>query len=102
MNRIHDFITQGIKSFFSVYPNDEIAECCNKLNDYLNPIEIVEYEDFLCQNERLVDKEIEKLFSNIFEEMYIYLPDCFGMLKNYQECEYIEGEKYRDHYYHSI
>lgn len=102
MNRIHDFIKQGISSFFSQYPNNDLYNCCTKLNNLLNPVSQVVYIDFLKNNELAVDKEVENLFTYIYEGLYLYLPDFFCMLKTYQECCYIEGEYYRDHYYHSI
>lgn len=104
--KVYDFIKAGLNKF----NNDplytaEVKKICLDLNETLNnPPCDIDYVRYLEQED--VSNKIDLLYKRIFLElhdsMYVDLSDIVFLLKDFQANRKIAGERYRDHFYHSI
>lgn len=113
--KIYDFIKDGLKNFSDnsgIY-NTKLKNICIELNELLNNVTNVNYQEHLKKNKCKIQENINKIFeilnSNGF--LYINLQFLFDRFYEYQEEQEIKNEKeingkkidkYRDHYFHSI
>lgn len=104
MTDIFSFIDKRLDLF--PYPSDfneqALKNICKELNSKLNKPDNKDYYAYINENSILIKSLINVLFNLLTPYLQLSLYDLFILIDNYQKNTDIDGEKYRDHYIHSV
>jgi len=97
---VFTFLKDGLSEFKDngIYDSG-LRNCCLRLNELLNFVEIQDYDRHLDEKESRITREINYISGIINESLFLDLSIIVDLLYDYQRDRKI---KERDHYYHSI
>lgn len=103
-NSIYEFIKSGLENFTDndgIYDR-QLKNICLELNDLLNYVEEINYEEHINKYYSVIDRNIQSLSLVKSKFLYINLVNILCNVEYFQNINGISEKDYRDHYLHSI